>query len=191
MTSAQLQYYEQWIPETHDQPATCAIYRPPTLGICSGYFRLGVHDGHIDYLYAAKEHCDYLWVIVNNDKQLKLKNKFSPFTLSQRMKMVEAIKPVDCVSVSNDEDRSVSETLRTLHRRYSKEYDLVFINDGDVNDESKLAEKDICEKLGISILFLNNNKVNASTDIEQSIINHHECEMAAQGYYWTTDSGRD
>jgi cytidyltransferase-like protein len=42
------------------------------IGIVSGYFN-PIHQGHIEYINAAKDECDYLVVIVNNDDQVKLK----------------------------------------------------------------------------------------------------------------------
>jgi len=36
------------------------------IGIVSGYFN-PIHQGHIEYINAAKDECDYLVVIVNND----------------------------------------------------------------------------------------------------------------------------
>ena len=38
--------------------------------IVSGYFN-PIHKGHIDYFRKAKELGDHLFVIVNNDKQIK------------------------------------------------------------------------------------------------------------------------
>ena len=43
------------------------------IGIVSGYFN-PIHQGHIEYINAAKQDCDHLVVIVNNDYQVKLKN---------------------------------------------------------------------------------------------------------------------
>ena len=40
------------------------------IGIVSGYFN-PIHRGHIEYINAAKQDCDYLVVIVNNDYQVK------------------------------------------------------------------------------------------------------------------------
>ena len=39
--------------------------------ICSGFMN-PIHTGHIDYMEAAKALGNYLIVIVNNDKQVKL-----------------------------------------------------------------------------------------------------------------------
>ena len=43
-----------------------------TLGITSMYAN-PIHPGHIECLELSKNYCDVLWVIVNNDKQAKLK----------------------------------------------------------------------------------------------------------------------
>ena len=40
--------------------------------IISGYFN-PIHVGHLDYIATAKSLGDELWIIVNNDEQVKLK----------------------------------------------------------------------------------------------------------------------
>ena len=45
--------------------------------VASGYFN-PIHAGHLDYLESAKKLADYLIVIVNNDKQVKMKGS-DPF----------------------------------------------------------------------------------------------------------------
>ena len=39
------------------------------VGIVSGYFN-PIHTGHLDYLEGARQECDILYVIVNNDHQV-------------------------------------------------------------------------------------------------------------------------
>ena len=73
----------------------------------SGYFD-PIHVGHLEYIEMSKKLGDYLIVIVNNNKQCVLK-KGKPFMDEMdRMKIVKAIKWVDEVFLSVDEDKKLA-----------------------------------------------------------------------------------
>ena len=130
------------------------------LGICSGYFA-PLHDGHIDYLRAAKRNCDELWVIVNNDIQLKAKKGYIPMTQGARLKVMRAIYDVDSVYISEDNDNTVTNTLRKIVDYVEDEYDfdlILFFNDGDATNPPEHVD-------GVINVFLGNEKVNSSTEI--------------------------
>ena len=78
--------------------------------VASGYFD-PIHSGHINYLKKAKKLGDKLIVIVNNDKQAKLKKEHYFMPVKERKAVVGAIKYVDRVFVSIDNDRSVKKSL--------------------------------------------------------------------------------
>jgi len=76
-----------------------------------------LHPGHIECLELSKSEtgADELWVIVNNDHQAELKRGTKSFQDQDlRMKVVQALKPVDRVFLSIDQDGSVCESLRAL-----------------------------------------------------------------------------
>src|SRR3989344_4765643 len=84
--------------------------------VASGYFD-PLHVGHVEYLQMAKELAGKdgkLIVIVNNDKQTKLKKGFEFMPFEERMKVVAALGCVDEVFPSIDEDGSVIESLKNL-----------------------------------------------------------------------------
>jgi len=65
-----------------------------TTVLCMGVFDI-LHDGHRDYFRQAKEHGDYLIVIVAHDKNVE-KDKGKPkHTQEERVKAVAAEKLVD------------------------------------------------------------------------------------------------
>ena len=111
--------------------------------IASGYFD-PIHSGHINYLREAKKLGDKLVVIVNNDKQAKLKKGHYFMPVEERKKILESIKYVDKVFISIDNTRDVSKALKKIKP------DIFAV--GTDNVEERLAEKKVCDKLGIKIV---------------------------------------
>lgn len=124
----------------------------------SGYFQI-LHVGHINYIQDARKHGGYLIVIINSDKQSKLKSTPSVVNEKHRSFIIENIKGVDEVVISIDEDESVSKTLEFIKPH-------VFCNGGDRtpnNHSSK--ESDVCKKLGIKMVYTGGEKIDSSSDI--------------------------
>ena len=71
--------------------------------IVSGYFN-PLHGGHLDMIEAAAEMGDKLIVIVNNDKQQLLKKGKIILDENNRLRLMRALKGVDLVLLSIDED---------------------------------------------------------------------------------------
>ena len=88
--------------------------------IVSGYFN-PIHKGHLEYFKNAKQHADYLFVIVNSDLQRELKGS-KPFQdEEERMIIVNSIKGVDKAILSIDKDRTVCETIKKIAQEYGEE----------------------------------------------------------------------
>ena len=103
--------------------------------IVSGYFN-PIHKGHLEYFKNAKQHADYLFVIVNSDLQRELKGS-KPFQdEKERMIIVNSIKGVDKAILSIDKDRTVCETIKKIAQEYGEEYSLAFANGGDQNNDT-------------------------------------------------------
>src|SRR5690348_14230634 len=83
------------------------------IGIVSGHFNLA-HLGHIQYINAAKDLSDKLIVIVNNDKQIKLKGRVPLMTQLDRLEFIKNIKAVDFALLASDQDSTVCEALRFI-----------------------------------------------------------------------------
>jgi cytidyltransferase-like protein len=129
--------------------------------IVSGYFN-PIHKGHIEYFNNAKALGDYLIVIVNNDKQRALKGSKEFQQEDERVFIVSNIKSVDQVFLSIDEDRTVCATIQHIHEQLQNEYQLVFANGGDQNNNS-IPEVPVCEKLGIILLDGLGDKIQSSS----------------------------
>ena len=122
----------------------------------SGYFD-PMHRGHVEFIRLAKELGDYLIVILNNDKQAVLKKGKSFMPLEDRKTVLEAMKDVDEVFVSIDEDLGVCKSLEVLKPD-------IFANGGD-RKNTEIPEAEICRRLGIKIIDGVGEKIQSSSDI--------------------------
>ena len=114
--------------------------------VISGYFN-PLHTGHLDYIKAASELGDKLVVIVNNDKQVELKGSKPFMNQVDRMRIASAIKGVDKVALSIDEDESVVNTLKSIYGEYAIDYffdSMIFCNGGD-RTKGNSPEEDYCK----------------------------------------------
>ena len=109
----------------------------------SGYFD-PLHSGHIRYFREAKKLGDKLIVIVNNDKQAELKKGHPFMHQKERLEIVKAIRYVDDVFLSIDKDKTVVKSLAKIKPG-------IFAVGADYS-KHMLAEKEICDKLGIKIV---------------------------------------
>ncbi len=134
-----------------------------TMVIASGYFN-PLHKGHIEYLNRSKAFGDFLCVIVNNDKQRKMKGSKEFMNEKERAFILRNLKSVDAVIVSIDNDnRLVEKTIEFIHNWRCNEFDkFIFTNGGDQTAET-IGEKEICEKLGIEMVFGLGDKIQSSS----------------------------
>ena len=138
------------------------------IGIVSGYFN-PIHKGHIEYINAAKQDCDHLVVIVNNDNQVNLKGSTVFMDAEHRAFIVKNLKAVDEVLVSIDQDRSVAESIKSLILFYPS-YDVVFYNSGDRNPNTYESKEDaVCKKYGAETKFLDLPKIYSSSELKNSV----------------------
>ena len=85
--------------------------------IVSGYFN-PLHGGHLDMIEAAAQMGDKLIVIVNNDKQQLLKKGKIILDENNRLRLMRALKGVDQVVLSVDEDPTIIKTLEMVAGQY-------------------------------------------------------------------------
>ncbi len=138
------------------------------ISIVSGGFD-PLHVGHIDLFKKARKISGLLIVILNSDSFLanKKDKPFMPF--EERRVIVESLEVVDMVVGSIDTDQTVCRTLEELANMRSKlpngEYweDLYFCNGGDRTDGSNTPEHELCEKLGINLVYGLGDKIQSSS----------------------------
>lgn len=137
--------------------------------IVSGFFN-PFHGGHLDMIEAAKEMSDYLIVIVNNDVQQVMKKDKIILPEQNRARVIAALRDVDEVMISIDQDSSVIASLEAVALKYPND-ELVFANGGDRDSEKAIPEGDVCRKYGIEMVFGvgGTEKADSSTRINQAL----------------------
>lgn len=132
------------------------------IGIVSGFFN-PAHLGHLQYIEAAKQQCDLLVVIVNNDHQVKLKGSKPFMDEIHRVNIMNGIKGVDYALISKDFDKTVCETI-TFIREHWKDDEMLFFNSGDINlENSNTKEVNLCKELNIKYVVINLPKIYSSS----------------------------
>jgi len=119
----------------------------------SGYFII-LHIGHIEYFREAANYGDVV-CIVNNDEQQKLKYGKIIVPMEERIQVLKDNKYISKVIPSVDRDRTVCKTLDNLRPMY-------FGKGGDRNT-GNVPETEICEQLGIQMVFGLGNKIQSSS----------------------------
>ena len=122
----------------------------------SGYFD-PLHVGHLEYFKKSKKIGNKLMVIVNNDKQAKLKKGKSFMNIDERMTIINELKCVDIVVKSIDLDRTVCQTLKNIEPKPD-----FFCNGGDQNN-STIPEVHICSQRNIELRDGFGDKIQSSS----------------------------
>lgn len=132
-----------------------------TAVVVSGYFN-PVHKGHLELFEQAKQLGDLLIVIVNSDHQRGLKGSKEFMDEEERLRMVEALKPVDFALISVDEDRTQCQTLKEVWAMFGRAFNIIFANGGDQTNTS-IPEAETCEFLNIKLVDGLGKKVQSSS----------------------------
>ena len=122
----------------------------------SGYFD-PIHVGHLEYLKMAKGLGDILIVIVNNNRQCILKKGKFFMDEKDRLEIVKAIKFVDEVFLSVDEDRTVCKSLELIRPN-------IFANGGD-RSTNEVPETSVCKKYEIEMVDGLGEKIRSSSSL--------------------------
>jgi len=136
--------------------------------VTSGYFN-PLHMGHIELMERAKKLGDILIVIVNNDKQVKIKGSIPFMEERERIKIINGLKYPDKVLLSVDKDGSVAKSLEMVANMYAGK--IYFAKGGDRNiDNIPESERKVCKKFGIEIINNVGEKIQSSSWLLKNII---------------------
>lgn len=133
--------------------------RMDKIGIISGGWD-PLHSGHIKYIKAASELCDYLIVGVNSDAWLVRKKGKNFLDFHERAVIIQNIKGVAEAVAFNDDDGSAVELIREVKAKYpAAEY--IFMNGGDRTKENipEMSEEGVTFLFGVG----GDDKANSSS----------------------------
>ena len=119
----------------------------------SGYFD-PLHVGHVEYFKLAKKLGARLVVILNNDKQAKLKKGSAFMPQEERKAILEALRDVDEVFLSIDTDSTVCRSLEALKPD-------IFAKGGD-RFIGEVPETEVCREMGIEMVDSLGKKIQSS-----------------------------
>ena len=126
-----------------------------TIAISGGFDP--VHIGHLQMIQAAQKYGNVI-VIVNSDDWLIRKKGFAFMPFQERLAIMGSFKGVVNAVAVDDRDETVCDALRKIKPDY-------FGNGGDRTDKNT-PEQDVCEELGIEIVFnLGGEKIQSSSEL--------------------------
>ena len=117
---------------------------------------------------AARAMGDKLIAVVNNDKQQLLKKGKIILDEKNRLRLMRALRDVNQVVVSVDEDLTQVKTLEMIATQHPGD-ELIFANGGDRDSEKVIPEAEVCRKYNIEMRFdAGQGKPDSSTRINQA-----------------------
>ena len=120
-----------------------------------------VHVGHLRMFKEASK-CGKLTVILNSDEWLIRKKGYTFMTFDERKEIIESFDCVHRVVEVDDSDETVCEALERIEPTF-------FANGGDRKSDN-VPEVNLCEKLGISLIWnVGGDKIQSSTDLVNSL----------------------
>lgn len=124
-----------------------------------------IHSGHVAYIKAAKEKCDFLIVGVNSDSWLTRK-KGRPFmSFKERISIIAAMHDVNFATEFDDHDNSAFDLIERAAVMFPDGH-LIFMNGGD-RTAKNIPEMDLAAETELEVEFLfgvgGKNKANSSS----------------------------
>lgn len=128
------------------------------VGFTQGTFDT-LHYGHVNLLKNAKKHCDYLIVGVNSDELVKSYKKTNTIIKTlDRVKIVEAIKYVDEVVITETLDKNVH--LKNYN------YNVIFIGDDWKGSSRWNKTEEELSKVNVDVVYIPYTKSISTTKIK-------------------------
>ena len=134
------------------------------IGFTQGAFDM-FHIGHLNLIKNAKAQCKYLIVGINSDELIKsYKSKEAIIPISERMAIVEAIKYVDEVVITD--------TLDKMKIVKEKKCNAIFVGSDWKDNARWLKTKEEMHQIGVDVIFLPYTEKTSSTLISEKLNNY-------------------
>lgn len=131
-------------------------------GFVSGMFD-PLHAGHIEILKQAKSMCEYLIVAVGTDDFIRNRKKHEPLLpFSDRVKIIESIKYVDCVVPIENLDKVF------MYKKYK--FDVMFVGSDHKNESVYLQTINELKLYGVDTIFIERIEGVSSTNIKKRML---------------------
>jgi len=136
----------------------------PTVMVSGGFDP--IHAGHVQMIRDAAKHGSVI-IVANSDDWLMRKKGYVFMPFEERRLILKEIKGVALVIAVDDSDGTICEALRKIRPDY-------FANGGD-RRRSNTPEQNICEELGISMLWAvgGDYKLNSSSDLAKKLVKNY------------------
>ncbi len=132
------------------------------VGFTAGTFDM-FHVGHLNLLKNAKERCDYLVVGVNSDELvINYKHKKPVVPIEERVQIVEAIKYVDQVIVTDTLDK------KAVWDKIA--YSRLFIGDDWKGSDRWNKTEEEMKQYGVEVVYLPYTKTTNSTLLREKLL---------------------
>lgn len=136
------------------------------IAVISGGFD-PLHRGHVSYIQAAKNIAgpDGLLIVgLNSDAWLRRKKGQEFMSWEDRHAVVSNIKGVDFCVPMDDSDDTACSLIRAVVASFPDDI-VIFGNGGDRSSAKATPETDVCEELGVEIVYGvgGENKANSSS----------------------------
>lgn len=125
-----------------------------------------LHVGHLRNLEEARKLGDRLVVLVNQDQDLILKKGYFFMPVAERCEIIKGLRCVDEVRQIIDKDGSCADALAELRPD-------IFAKGGDRAgpDNMPQSELDVCERLGIKIVYgVGGGKIQSSSELVRAAL---------------------
>lgn len=137
------------------------ISKKPVVVAVSGFFN-PLHVGHLDMIEKARKLGDQLVVIVNNDKQVALKERVPFMSEKDRLRILKSIKGVDRVILAIDDYKLPNGEIPVI-KTLAKLKPNIFANGGDRHNIQNVPEFEVCQKYKIKMVDGLGKKIRASS----------------------------